>query len=417
MKILPSIAGTTLTVTALIFGLTMVPSRAQVGSFLPTWEQEINTPQQDNGEDVAVDSQDNVYFSGYTYGNLAAANVGGEDIFLAKYDTNGNSVWSIQLGTSRDDDAEGVAVDRQDHVIVAGYTGGKLSKEAYYGTTDCFLAKYKSNGKLLWSTQMGTPQRENYEDIAIDQRNNIWAVGHTQGSLAATNAGSDDIVLVKYNANGKVLWMRQFGTSASDLAKDVIVDRAGNGYVVGHTQGSLAAANQGDYDRILAKYDTNGNQLWLVQSGTTGVDLSEGVNVDSTGFVYTVGTYSPTFGDGDGYLAKYRASDGSQQWFSPIGTVGSADSLKDITLDVTGKIYVAGYTEGSLGATNIGSDDGFIAQFTNGGLLLSVQQYGTLGSDTFKGLRQDSLGNLFTGGYVIPVDGDNQAWVYKFSPF
>ena len=91
---------------------------------------------------MAVDSSDNVYIGGYTSGNLTRApSAGSYDIWLAKYDTSGTQQWIVQFGTSTSDYLNAMAVDSSDNVYIAGYTYGALTG-SNAGSSDIWLTKY-----------------------------------------------------------------------------------------------------------------------------------------------------------------------------------------------------------------------------------------------------------------------------------
>ena len=100
-----------------------------------------DTPDEATG--VAIDSNNNVYITGITRGSLGGdgSNAGISDAFLAKYNSNGTFEWTTQLGTSAIDYAFSVAIDSNNNVYITGYTNGDLSgSNAGFG--DAFLAKY-----------------------------------------------------------------------------------------------------------------------------------------------------------------------------------------------------------------------------------------------------------------------------------
>ena len=78
---------------------------------------------------------------------LAGTNAGCTDIFLLKYDSSGSQRWIKQIGTSAHDDGKGVAVDSSGNVYVTGWTYGALAG-SNAGETDIFLLKYDTNGNL-----------------------------------------------------------------------------------------------------------------------------------------------------------------------------------------------------------------------------------------------------------------------------
>ena len=109
------------------------------------WTRQLGSSEGDYAEGVFADSTGNAYITGLTRGSLDGnPNAGELDIFLAKYDTNGNKLWTRQLGTSESDSGLGVSVDGSGNVYVAGTTTGGFGGNANKGGYDVFLVKISS---------------------------------------------------------------------------------------------------------------------------------------------------------------------------------------------------------------------------------------------------------------------------------
>jgi hypothetical protein len=94
-------------------------------------------------------------------------------------------------------------VDTAGNVYVTGFTSGSLDGNTNIGGTDMFLVKYNSTGTKQWTRQLGTASSDRGFGIAVDASGNLYATDATSGGLDGnTNAGGDDMLLVKYNANG-----------------------------------------------------------------------------------------------------------------------------------------------------------------------------------------------------------------------
>ena len=97
---------------------------------------------------VALDASGNVFISGYTYGvegsdGIGGSNAGSADAFLSKFDSDGNNVWTTQIGTSGGDKSQSVAVDTSGNVYISGDTLGDLAG-SNVGERDAFLVKYET---------------------------------------------------------------------------------------------------------------------------------------------------------------------------------------------------------------------------------------------------------------------------------
>ena len=111
------------------------------------WTKLLGTSSDEDGNGVTVDSSGNIYVTGRTGGALASiANSGSSDIFLVKYDSTGETQWTKLLGTSSDDYGFGVTVDSSDNIYMTGYTAGGLDNNSNSGSLDIFLVKFNSDG-------------------------------------------------------------------------------------------------------------------------------------------------------------------------------------------------------------------------------------------------------------------------------
>ena len=181
------------------------------------------------------------------------------------------TAWGKQFGFSVE--SIRVAADKDDNCFVAGTTGDSLSS-FYAGSKDAFVRKIDSTGKILWTINIGTNKDDYCYSVTTDADGNCYVAGKTSGNLDSQNLGGSDAFLVKIDASGKILWKRQFGTDKDDELLVVMIDDAGYCYTAGSTLGSLEGNNAGNYDAMLLKFDADGNILWQKQYGTCYVLLS-----------------------------------------------------------------------------------------------------------------------------------------------
>ena len=229
--------------------------------------------------------------------------------FLTKYDTNGTKLWTEQLGSiGGGEEGYGVSVDASGNAYITGYIGVGLDDD--YG--DMFLTKYDTNGNKLWTEQLDSSSYDKGCGVSVDVSGNVYVTGETDGSLDGnTSAGYADMFLTKYDTNGTKLWTEQLGTTSGDYGIGVSVDGSGNAFVTGYTFGSLDGnTNSGGSDMFLTKYDTDGTKLWTEQLGSDSNDYSCSVSVDGSGKVYVAGSTegsldgNPNAGGSDIFLIK-----------------------------------------------------------------------------------------------------------------
>ena len=195
--------------------------------------------------------------------------------------------WTPQFGTSSDDRAMGISVAASG-IYVVGYTRGTLPGQKSAGSQDAFVRKYDANGTEVWTRQFGTSSDDRAVGISV-AASGIYVAGFTNGTLPGQKrAGSQDAFVRKYDANGKEVWTRQFGSSSFDGTAGISVDASGI-YVAGSTEGTLPGqASAGSQDAFVRKYDAKGSEVWTRQFGSLDFDRAKGISVAASG-IYVAG--------------------------------------------------------------------------------------------------------------------------------
>jgi len=283
------------------------------------WKRHPATYEADYPTCVATDPDGSVYVAGFTSGSLGGSQKGGEDAFIIKYDRDGRILRRRQPGTTSSDNARGIATDAEGNVYVVGNTQGALGG-AYKGGDrwpygDAFVIKYDRDGRILWKRQPGTNEADHAFGVATDSDGNVFVVGTTYGALAGPYKGGGesygDAFVIKFDADGRIVWKRQRGTPGSDVASGVATDADGNAYVVGGTEGEFGGLHQGNTDAFVLKFDRDGTLVWSDQPGTPSSDWASGVATDTDGNAYVAGSTfgslpdNTNLGESDAFLIKY----------------------------------------------------------------------------------------------------------------
>ncbi len=225
------------------------------------WTQQLGSTSSETGFGVTVDSSNKIYVTGWTEGNLDNnTSLGSEDIILVKYYDNGTKQWTQQLGTSSAERGKSVSVDSSNNIYVTGDTYGGLDGNINSGNSDIFLVKYNSSGTKLWTQQLGSSGFDTAEGITLDSSNNIYISGYTTKGLDGnTWLGVQDFFLVKYNSSGTKQWTQQSGSNSGDYGYGTAVDSSDNIYITGSTSGGIGGnTNDGGSDIFLVKYNSSG---------------------------------------------------------------------------------------------------------------------------------------------------------------
>ncbi|WP_061231429.1 SBBP repeat-containing protein [Leptospira interrogans] len=361
---------------------------------------------------ITSDSLGNVYTTGMTSGNLDGQALSGtQDLFVTKYDGNGNKQWTRLLGVAGiQTSARGITSDNLGNVYTTGTTFGNLDGQALSGTQDLFVTKYDGSGNKQWTRLLGVAGATTQANgISRDIFNNLHVSGYTLGNLdGQALSGIQDLFVTKYDTGGNKQWTRLLGVAGQiTQANGVAFDSSGNIYLTGRTSGNLdGQALSGIQDLFVTKYDTGGNKQWTRLLGVAGVSTTAyGITSDSLGNVYTTGVTSGSLdgqalsGTQDLFVTKYDTG-GNRQWTRLLGVAGQITQANGIASDSSGNTYLTGRTSGSLdGQALSGTQDLFVTKYDSGGNKQWTRLLGIAGvSTTAYGITSDSLGDLYSTG-------------------
>jgi subtilisin-like proprotein convertase family protein len=241
--------------------------------------------------------------------------------------------------------------------------------------------------------------------LAIDASNNSIVTGDFGGTTAVgsttlTSAGSMDGDVVKYDANGALVWAKSFGGAGVDSATRVAADAAGNIYLAGFFSGTasfgpnITLTGSSNYNAFVAKMDPSGNFVWVQPfTNATGNEAAWSVAVDGSGNVYATGYFNGTTsfgsttltsaGAADIFVTKLDGSTGNALWARDMGGPNDLDWGLGVAVDPNGSVYVTGRFTGtaSFGTTSLtssipGASNGFVTQLDASGNVRWAERMG-----------------------------------------
>ncbi|WP_394991109.1 SBBP repeat-containing protein [Emticicia sp.] len=254
--------------------------------------------------------------------------------FIAKFSSNGTLIWEKYIGGYNSSNAT-IKIDINFNVYVVYNTSSSL------GCKTIWIEKYNSIGDLIWSNRNSDCNYNFGYDIFLDTNNNVYLAGTISGSLTfgSTTINStvnNETFVAKFSNSGSFMWVKTMRYS------NVIISNNGDCVFAGYFSGSTSIETNnfnsfGNEDILIGKYDTNGSLIWVKQAGGSGIDKANDLKVDASGNVYVTGSFSTSsnfsgntinsIGLEDFFVVKYQAN-GTLSWIKQGGGTGIDKGLK-----------------------------------------------------------------------------------------
>lgn len=327
-------------------------------------------------------------------------------------------------------------------------TPGAFQEEHAGGTSDIFLAKFNPDGNLLWSTYYGGEAEELILNYSIDNLSNIYLAGDTksldgiategahQPSKFSTDPFVADVFIAKFNDSGNLIWGTYYGGNGFDRALACHANQQGEVYIAGHSSSSVNIASPGAHkevydtnadiygDGFLAKFDSSGVRQWGTYIGGDNTDQVWSCKSDNSGNVFIAGhtSSSNNIATEDAHqIINQGLKDVFLMKFSPLGQklwgtyYGGEDDEQATTLDLdsNSNVYITGRTEsdGFIATTGVHQEnrnnaiDAFLVKFNADGSRVWGTYFGGPSNDVGWGCALHPNGNILVTGYTLSTDG------------
>ena len=387
---------------------------------------------------------------------------GGTDAFVAKLSPTGAVVYLTYLGGRGDDRALAIGLDPSGCPVVTGrasstdFPVSMATQASLAGGRNAFLTKLNPQGNgVVFSTYMGGNGIDDSNGLAIDIQGNIYVAGDTTSANFPTlNAfqnrllGLQNAFVAKWTGAGRLVFSTYLGGSGTDSASGVAVDPFGGIYVAGGTTSrdfpvanAFQPHNAGGQDAFITKLNSQGSGLLYSTyfGGSSGTvsdpEMATAIAVDSTGSAYIAGfTSSPDLllvnplqasrhGTADAFATKISASGTAVEYSTYLGGSSGVDRATAIVVDGIGSAYIAGYTASSdfpvtaaIQGSLAGAYDAFLVRLAPPGNSLLLGTYiGGLDIDAANAVAVDGAGNTYVGGqtqsYNFPTLAASQPYM------
>ncbi|MGE5362806.1 MAG: SBBP repeat-containing protein [Bacteroidota bacterium] len=273
--------------------------------------------------DAATDVFGNIYVTGYTCSSsfpvlnpLQSSFAGVSDVFLSKFNSSGNMIFSTYLGGSQDDKAYSLTTDDFSNIYITGYTTSAdypmknpVRNKAGVFDSDIFITKIKSSGQqLIFSTYLGGTDTDQGKSIAVDNSGNVFVTGYSispdfyaVNKMQSYNQGiyppyRSDAIAVKLNSAGSAFELStHLGGDEDDEGHAIAVNSSGCIFIAGMTESAgnfpvknalMPAYQGGDHDGFLSsitegslpcpaslRYSLSGNQVHLIWNAPSAPEI------------------------------------------------------------------------------------------------------------------------------------------------
>ena len=314
------------------------------GNFV--WVRTIAGNSGDIVKEMEVENSGNIYLSGSYFSTIDLdpgagvqqfTSAGSRDIFLAKWDANGNFVWAYSYGDNLSDEPYAMELDNSGNVILVGtfrdtvdFDPGPGTQQLIANTNEGFVLKVDPNGNTIFVKQL---TERNINEVALDNDNNILLTGRFTGTVdfnpnagvnTETSNGSLDVFVVKWDSTGNYVWSASFGGFSGEVGYHIVTDDFNRVF----TYGNYASTTDFDpsttnfflpnvsSDVFLSILDANGNFLDAKRFTSSSTDRAYAMEIRNN-CVYMTGTYNATM--------DFAPTDG--HYYSPVYVPNGTDAF------------------------------------------------------------------------------------------
>ena len=393
------------------------------------WAKSIGGTTEDVVTAIALDVNNNICLTGYFSNTVdfnpdgATVNLtsnGNDDIFLAKYNNNGNYIWARHIGGSGGDESTDLALDNFGNLYLTGYFGGtvdfdpsaSIQNRTSISSEDIFLAKYAPNGSYIWAHGFPSSGDNEGRSIALDAFNNVYMMGELSGATdldpsagsASLTPISTDIYLAKYNTHGKYMYAYLIGGTGSDEGQAIELGKNNSVHVIGSFEntvdfdfngGTANLISSGSQDIFMAKYNF-GFEITSISPVQNAIHTPQDTDI----FVeFTTALNKP-----DLNFTSIRIS-GNQTGFYTAGSFATvANKPHFLTIDLdhdfkAGEEITIGFTTGLRGATGEVFASAWQYQFT-----VKIPRLANINFITFSSVS--TISQDTQAGYAFDADRD-----------
>jgi hypothetical protein len=418
------------------------------------WAKQVgsNIVQSYDGGNVITDGT-NYYLIGWYSGSIYLSNDtlnsnGNNDLFIIKYDANGNELWAKGFGgNSQQAQTYEITNGVYDPINNCIYLTGIFYDTMYLdavdtlntnnGNPNIFITRMDLNGNFIWGQSIVT----NYSS-PLTPYSNIFCSNNGTIYLSCTVADSTIFnsfalipggCLLKFDANGNCTYARNLFSGISNqvrisfIGSDLILSGAFQDSAFHLDTANILNNGIGTYDSYISRTDSSGNVKWIKHFGYGGTDVVAFNAVDNnTNEIYFCGSFQDSikinsttlYNMGKDILFCKIDANGNTIWNKQCYSVNNVGGANSLCIDNDGNFYAVGFFSGnaSFGSYSVSTSntyDMFLTRYNSNGDCLGVRHFGYASSGR---VVVDNNGNpICSGGFFNTITiGSNTFTSYGY---
>ena len=349
----------------------------------------------------------------------------GNDVFLIKYDLEGQLEWINTYGGTDDDVGNDVIETEDGQFYLIGYSKSSNGDASINkGQHDNWLIKIDSKGKLIWEKSYGFAGHDHAYNIIKTNDGGLFFNGFidvtaSQGEGASLRHGVGEFWCHKVDMNGEIIWRKYFGGSNNDRSYDAVETSDGGFILVGtsESQDVEKTISFGSYDIWVIKISSSGNLIWEKSYGGSAID--EGVKIiksQDDNYMIIGNTNSKiingvnTIGKNDFLMIKINSSGTVLNMFRHGST--EFDYAKDIIQTKDGSYFITGYSRNpkNIEGASLKNNAVFLIQTQRSGIIQNAWELNGENEDLGYSISQLNNGSIVLVGTTESIDSD---FIYK----
>ncbi|NTX67114.1 hypothetical protein HUA74_41350 [Myxococcus sp. CA051A] len=389
-------------------------------------------------------------------GHTALVGTANSDILVARFDPQGQLLWSRRFGDENYQQATGISVDSEGNLVITGdywglldFGGGPLPCRGEPGYPRAFVAKFAASGEHVWSRCFGDGGQQQTGTLAVASDGDVYVSGYFAGSIdygdgpIPAKGPLNQFVVRLAGSSGAPVWNNLYEAGPVSTLASLAVDAAGNlfissGYVDTLSFHGVPWLSAPGFNVYVLKLDAHGEPLWAKSFGPLRNQTFWRLAADPSGNVVATGAFIGTVdhgggplssGDGDVFVVSLDG-EGHHRWSRSFGGPGF-DWGYDVDVDFAGSVVVTGsfstsidFGEGLL--TSAGGEDIFVAKLGRDGETRWGRAFGDVGNQSAMRVGSAGLRDVVLWGRLVgtldfgsgPVTGrsSSDSFVTRITP-